>query len=158
MLIYLKKYKVILLSLPCMYIFLSFSYYSVQADLPTPYTLQYDTAYLPKPNIPSDNPLSVEGIALGRLLFYDSILSINQTQSCASCHNQKHFFTDAGKSVSNGALKIPGDFNTMSLANLAWQTEFFWDGRAKSLEEQVLEPIQKHNEMAQEMRLITYQQ
>jgi cytochrome c peroxidase len=154
MLIHLKKKKAILLSLACMYIFLSFSYYRIQADIPTPYTLQYDTAYLPEPKIPLDNPLTVEGIALGRLLFYDSLLSVNKTQSCASCHKQEHFFTDTGKSVSNGALKIPGDFNTMPLANLAWQAEFFWDGRAKSLEEQVLEPIQKHNEMAKDLAVL----
>ncbi len=148
-------YKAVTLSL-CVFILLSFTYKNI-ADEPSPYNIIYDTTYLPKPNIPEDNPLTIEGVALGRLLFYDSLLSVNKSQSCASCHKQKFFFTDAGKSVSNGALKIPGDFNTMPLANLAWQTEFFWDGRVKSLEEQVLEPIQKHNEMAKDLRLLTYQ-
>ncbi|UPT68277.1 MAG: cytochrome-c peroxidase [Sphingobacteriales bacterium JAD_PAG50586_3] len=124
----LKNKKVALLLLPGIYFLLSFSYYQIQDDKPTPYSLPYDTAYLPKPNIPLDNPLTVEGIALGRLLFYDSLLSVNKTQSCASCHNQNNFFTDAGKNVSNGALKIPDDFNSMPLANLAWQTEFFGTG------------------------------
>lgn len=140
--------------LPLVYVLFSFLSYTHYQYKTTPYILEYDSTLLPKPNIPANNPLTVEGVALGRLLFYDSLLSVNNKQSCGSCHKQQFSFTDAGNSVSLGTLKIPGDFNTMPLVNLAWETHFFWNGRANSLEEQVLEPIQKHNEMAKDLSVL----
>ncbi|HKS36918.1 MAG TPA: MbnP family protein [Verrucomicrobiae bacterium] len=101
---------------------------------------------LPKVKLPEDNPLTVEGVELGRRLFNEPRLSRNNTQSCASCHDPTKAFTD-GQSHSLGDGGRRGRRNAMSLANLAWANEFFWDGRAKSLREQVLLPIQDSHEM-----------
>ena len=100
----------------------------------------------PRPTLPGDNPLTEEGIALGDALFHDTRLSINGTQSCASCHVEANAFSDPRR-VSMGAEGRPGARNAMPLFNLAWKREFFWDGRAKSLREQVLEPIQNPDEL-----------
>ena len=101
---------------------------------------------LPKVKLPEDNPLTVEGVALGRRLFNEPRLSRNNAQSCASCHDPAKAFTD-GQSHSLGTGGQAGRRNAMSLVNLAWASEFFWDGRAKSLREQVLLPIQDAHEM-----------
>ncbi len=101
--------------------------------------------------VPPDNPLTEEGFALGRHLFYDPMLSGNNEVSCASCHVQALAFTDGrarSPALSGGEL----DFSSMSLANLLWgQERFFWDGRAASLEEQALMPIQHPDEMGQDI-------
>ena len=112
----------------------------------TPFPLQI-SARLPKVRLPADNRLTLEGVALGLRLFHDARLSINNTQSCASCHQREAAFSDAGKPVSFGAEGLAGQRNAMPLFNLAWQTEFFWDGRAKRLRDQVLEPIRDEAEM-----------
>lgn len=104
------------------------------------------TQRFPQVRLPADNPLTEEGVALGRLLFHDPRLSINNTQSCASCHDQTHAFAD-GRRVSLGAENQPGKRNAMPLFNLAWQQGFFWDGRAPTLREQVLMPVQDAHEM-----------
>ena len=101
---------------------------------------------LPKVKLPEDNPLTVEGVELGRRLFNEPRLSRNNAQSCASCHDPAKAFTD-GQSHSLGTSGQAGRRNAMSLVNLAWAREFFWDGRAKSLREQVLMPIQDAHEM-----------
>ena len=101
---------------------------------------------LPKVKFPEDNPLTVEGVQLGRRLFQDPRLSKNNSQSCAMCHEQAKAFTD-GRSQSSGESGQPGRRNAMPLVNLAWAKEFFWDGRAMSLREQVLLPIQDAHEM-----------
>ena len=101
---------------------------------------------LPKVKLPEDNPLTVEGVELGRRLFNEPRLSRNNAQSCASCHDPAKAFTD-GQSHSLGTGGQAGRRNAMSLVNLAWASEFFWDGRAKSLREQVLLPIQDAHEM-----------
>ena len=101
---------------------------------------------LPKVKLPADNPLTVEGVDLGRRLFHDARLSKNNSQSCATCHEQAKAFTD-GRHQSPGESGQPGRRNSMPLVNLAWGKEFFWDGRAKSLREQVLLPIQDAHEM-----------
>lgn len=104
------------------------------------------TQRFPQVKLPADNPLTQEGVALGRELFHDTRLSINHTQSCASCHDQKHAFADERR-FSPGAQQQKGTRNAMPLFNLAWQTSFFWDGRAATLREQVLMPIQDAHEM-----------
>jgi cytochrome c peroxidase len=116
----------------------------VAADA-TNYRLTF-SAFFPRPALPLDNPLTEEGVALGRRLFSDKRLSINGTQSCASCHQPGQAFTD-GKSVSTGAEGKSGTRNAMALFNLAWKSSFFWDGRAASIREQVLQPIQNPIEM-----------
>lgn len=101
---------------------------------------------LPKVKLPADNPLTEEGVELGRRLFTDRRLSRDSSQSCASCHQTARAFTD-GRSQSIGVSGDLGRRNAMPLVNLAWANEFFWDGRAKSLREQVLMPVQDAHEM-----------
>ncbi len=96
--------------------------------------------------IPSNNPMSKEGVALGRMLFYEKKLSKDNTISCASCHQQSKAFTD-GLAFAKGIKGQQLPRGSMSLANLLWVDKFFWDGRSKSLEEQALLPIQNPLEM-----------
>lgn len=101
----------------------------------------------PKINIPASNLLTVEGIALGRKLFYDPILSLDNTQSCGSCHNQSFGFTDNGLQFSKGITGEIGNRNSMPIMNLAWERAFFWDGGAATIEDQVIGPITNPIEM-----------
>lgn len=94
--------------------------------------------------VPKDNPATPEKIALGKLLFFDPRLSKNDSVSCASCHNPYLAWTD-GQSKAIGLEK--GRRNTPTLVNVAYQSRFFWDGRAGSLEEQALGPMQAKEEM-----------
>jgi cytochrome c peroxidase len=110
-----------------------------------PYRLKM-SRFFPQPSLPRDNPLTEEGVALGRQLFNDPILSGNGTQSCASCHHVESAFTERRRS-SVGAEGRQGTRNAMPLFNLAWKRSFFWDGRASTLREQVLQPIQNPDEM-----------
>ncbi|WP_286830025.1 MULTISPECIES: cytochrome-c peroxidase [Kordiimonas] len=101
--------------------------------------------------VPKENPLTKEGVALGRRLFYDPRLSGNNEISCATCHQQALGFTD-GLKASVGASGVPLSFNSMALTNLLWGPQrFFWDGRSVSLEDQALNPIQHPDEMAQDL-------
>ncbi len=121
--------------------------------VPDPTPLQGFTAPFVFGNfkVPADNPLTEEAVRLGRRLFYDKRLSGDNTVSCSSCHVQQLAFTD-GKARAVGVSGKPLDFNSMSLANLLWSTQhFFWNGRAASLEEQALIPIQGADEMAQDL-------
>ncbi len=108
-------------------------------DGPTPLALEAPF-YFGDFTIPANNPTTVEGVALGRHLFYENRLSGNNTQSCASCHKQEKAFTD-GLAVSTGIDGIAGTRSAMSLANLLWVPSFLWDGRSETLEDQALEPI-----------------
>ena len=112
----------------------------------TPYRFSI-SRFFPRPALPIDNPLTEEGVHLGSLLFFDPRLSVNNSQSCASCHQSEAVFTDRGRAVSRGAEGHLGTRNSMPLFNLAWKSSFFWDGRAASLREQVLQPIQNPIEM-----------
>lgn len=112
----------------------------------TPYRFTM-SSFFPKPALPLDNPLTVEGVELGRRLFHDPLLSRGEKQSCASCHQADTGTVDGGKAFSLGVDGLPGKRNAMPLYNLAWKSEFFWDGRAKSLRQQALMPIQDELEM-----------
>lgn len=102
--------------------------------------------YLPTPIIPADNPLTEAGVRLGRMLFYDPILSDDGSMSCAGCHAQEKAFTD-GLPKSVGILGLETRRNAMALVNLSFNNNgFFWDGRAATLEEQALQPIEAHDE------------
>lgn len=108
------------------------------------------SATFPIPDLPRDNPLIVERVELGKKLFFDRRVSGNDAQSCADCHAPEKAFTD-GRRTARGA---DGEFslrNSMPLFNLAWKKEFFWDGRAQSLRDQVLQPIQNPVEMHQSL-------
>ncbi|MBK8350477.1 MAG: hypothetical protein IPL21_01895 [Saprospirales bacterium] len=113
-----------------------------------PYEWNYDAQVLGMPVIPEDNPMTIEGVALGRLLFYDSLLSVNQNQSCGSCHLQQYSFSD-GKKLSIGTFGDTLERNAISLVNLAWTKYFFWDGRVKHLEDLIKEPLFNKKEMAE---------
>ena len=102
------------------------------------------------PNLPTDNPMTVVGVELGRKLFHERRLSRNNSISCASCHQEKHAFADP-RQFSLGVDQKVGSRNSMPLLNLAWKDSFFWDGRASSLREQVLHPIQDPLEMDQSL-------
>jgi cytochrome c peroxidase len=115
----------------------------------TPYEFKMSATF-PIPDLPRDNPLTVERVELGRKLFFDKRVSVNDAQSCADCHLPEKAFAD-NRRTARGAEGELGPRNTMPLFNLAWKKEFFWDGRAKSLREQVLQPIQNPIEMHQSL-------
>ena len=123
----------------------------INGYVPTPVNLNipevFEGRILP-PVIPTNNPLTQEGIALGKRLFFDKQLSADNTQSCASCHNPTKAFTD-GLQYSIGIDNIEGTRNGMPLFNLAWNYDdrFFWDGRELGLERQVFDPITNPIEM-----------
>ena len=100
-------------------------------------------AYMP---IPEDNRLTTEKVSLGRQLFFEGLLSRDGTISCATCHDPRRAFTD-GRGVSVGALGRKGARNVPTLVNRGYGAAHFWDGRASSLEEQALQPIQNPNEL-----------
>lgn len=108
--------------------------------------------FFPPAVVPADNPLTVEGIELGRHLFYETKLSGDNTQSCASCHNQELAFTDNGRRFSTGITGAVGSRNSMALFNLMWTNRFFWDGRVATLRQQVLLPIEDPIEMHESLQ------
>jgi cytochrome c peroxidase len=116
----------------------------------TPYVIE-TPAHFPDMPIPDDNPMTVEGVELGRYLFYEKKLSGDNSMSCASCHAANSAFSDPNK-YSTGIDGVQGNRNSMALINLGWQQFFFWDGRAKTLEEQILEPIPNPIEMHQKWK------
>jgi cytochrome c peroxidase len=100
--------------------------------------------YMP---VPDANPLTQEKVTLGRRLFFDKRLSRDGTLACASCHDPKRAFSD-GRDVAQGVNDARGTRNTPALINRGYGSAFFWDGRAKSLEQQALEPILNPIELA----------
>jgi cytochrome c peroxidase len=112
----------------------------------TPYKFPKPVAFPAMPESPK-NPVTIEGVALGRFLFYDPILSKDQTVSCASCHKQEHAFSDAPNNFSKGVNGELQKRNTPPLFNLAWYQAYFWDGRAATIEDQIFFPVRDHMEM-----------
>lgn len=121
---------------------------SFDTEHPHPYQLKYPACFGNHFSIPGDNPETVEGIALGRMLFYEKALSANNKTSCATCHQQEHAFCD-NKDFSEGADGVKQSRNTMALINVLWTKNFFWDGRAKGLENQADSPLTNIHEMGQ---------
>ena len=112
---------------------------------PTPYVL--DIGSFPTPMLPDDNPLTQEGVKLGKMLFYEKRLSKGNIQSCASCHNQTEAFSDTLQ-FSIGVEELPGKRQAMAIFNMPWHiNRFFWDGRADLLRDQAVLPIQDPLEM-----------
>jgi cytochrome c peroxidase len=91
-----------------------------------------------------DEPIDKAG--LGKLLFFDPLLSKNKAISCATCHKPEYAFADTS-AVSKGFKDRKGSRNTPTAMNVLLQKAFFWDGRAKTLEEQALAPIENPVEM-----------
>jgi len=104
--------------------------------------------YIFKDNTFGINPITNEGATLGRVLFYDKRLSVNNTVSCASCHLQEFAFSDTAQ-ISKGLHGELTGRHSMRLVNsrFAHEYRFFWDERAFSLESQTTQPIQDHIEM-----------
>ena len=100
------------------------------------------------PVIPLNNLQTKEGIALGKKLFFDPILSGDNTQACVDCHAPENAFTDSAR-FSTGISGTLGTRNAMPLFNLAWNYDekFFWDGRSFSLEHQAFIPVRDPAEM-----------
>lgn len=94
----------------------------------------------PAPDVPADNPMTLEKIELGRMLFFDTRLSADGTQSCASCHDPARAFTD-GRARPVGITGEVGRHNAMTLVNVAYESSLTWAADVDSLEEQVLRPI-----------------
>jgi cytochrome c peroxidase len=102
---------------------------------------------LPPVPIPADNPPTAETIALGRRLYYDPMLSSDNSISCATCHSPDHGFADP-KSVSIGVGGKPGGRNSPTVLNSAYFKVQFWDGRSPDLEHQAEGPVENPVEMA----------
>lgn len=94
----------------------------------------------PAIKLPPGVNLTEEGILLGRMLFYDPVLSNDSTISCASCHKQEFAFSDGGKQFSQNVFGLT-QRNTPPLFNLVWMKKFFWDGRADSLHLQAIDAL-----------------
>jgi cytochrome c peroxidase len=99
----------------------------------------------------SKNPITEEGFQLGRNLFYDPILSRDNTISCASCHLQQTGFTHVDHDLSHGIDGKIGIRNSMTLMNLAWSKTFMWDGGINHLDVQAIHPITSEVEMDETM-------
>ena len=108
-------------------------------DIITPYGF-------PDMIIPEDNPMTFEGVELGRKLFNDPILSANNTLACINCHMPESSFSDPNQ-FSTGIDGFLGNRNSSALINLGWSSSFNWDGSVKSLEEQAFEPVTNSLEM-----------
>ena len=96
--------------------------------------------------------MSENEFQLGRQLFYDPILSRDQSISCASCHLQATGFTHVDHDLSHGIDGRIGKRNSMALMNLAWNTSFMWDGGVNHIELQALAPISSENEMGSSLK------
>lgn len=112
----------------------------------TPYVAPKIQGFRDMPVDPN-NPMTLEGIALGKKLFFDPILSRDSTLACTGCHKQAEAFSDSRK-LSRGVDDVQGRRNASALVNLAWQKDrFFWDGRVSTLREQALKPVEDVVEM-----------
>jgi cytochrome c peroxidase len=100
------------------------------------------------PPVPADNGFTASRVELGRLLFYDPVLSRDSSISCGSCHRQELAFTD-GKRISPGIDGRVGTRNTPTLVNMAYQPHFFAEGGSPTLELQAIGPIEEFHEMDQ---------
>jgi len=100
--------------------------------------------------VPTDNPLTAARVALGRRLFFDPILSADRSVACASCHLPRFAFASPDR-VSVGIRGQRGIRNAPSLLNVAYAAPLFWDGRAPTLEQQALLPIQNPAELGSKL-------
>jgi len=142
-----------ILSFLCVIILVSCSSKETEHDTyePIPYALQIPELFEQKlipPLVPANNKLTIEGVTLGQKLFFDTILSSDNSVSCASCHNPQEAFSDSNV-FSEGINGQIGTRHSMPLFNLAWNFDekFFWDGHKFSLEQQALEPVIQANEL-----------
>ena len=123
------------------------SYFSIDFDALPNYADQNIPNYIAKDNTPAANPITDEGAILGRILFYDTNLSSDNTVACASCHVQSEAFGDPN--MASIGINGTTPRHSMRLVNnrFANGNAFFWDKRAATLETQTTQPIQDHIEM-----------
>ena len=115
------------------------------------YQLEYPN-YFPKPVYDfKKNPLSQNKIELGRALFYDPVLSKDNTIPCASCHSSFNSFAHTDHALSHGIADKIGTRNAPALMNLAWHQTFMWDGAINHLDVQALSPISHPKEMGEKI-------
>ena len=108
--------------------------------------------HFPLPNyLIANNNVTKSGFELGRKLFYETKLSVNNTISCGSCHQQSAAFTHPGHDVSHGIFDRLGTRNSPAIMNLAWRSNFMWDGGIFNLDLQPLAPIESNVEMGESM-------
>ena len=121
---------------------------------------QHDDLFIVPKNWPkpiynfTKNALTKSKVELGKVLFYDPILSKDNTISCASCHSPFSAFTHIDHSLSHGIHDSIGTRNSPALMNLAWQKTFMWDGAINNLDMQALAPITHKAEMANDIKAI----
>jgi cytochrome c peroxidase len=118
----------------------------------TPFRFQMAPTF-PMPDLPMDNPLIEERVSLGEKLFQEPAFSKDNSISCLACHDPEKGFSDPRR-FSIGIHGDPSTRNSMTLWNLAWKKDFFWDGRATSLRQQVLLPVQDHDEMDESLERV----
>jgi cytochrome c peroxidase len=131
----MRKYVIVLLSFFLFAFVIKESLFTVPEYFPLPV---YDF---------SKNPLTENKILLGRTLFYEPMLSKNNTISCESCHSPFSAFTHIDHTLSHGIHDSIGTRNSPALMNLAWQKYFMWDGAVNNLDMQALAPISHPAEM-----------
>lgn len=134
---------------PIIYVFVFFLV-SCRKETQTPVDIQPEPLLVvPQgfltPEFPSDNQLTPARFALGKKLFFDPLMSLDSTVSCASCHDPSHAFSDS-VALSPGVGGAPGVRNAPTLSNVAYQPYYTREGGLPTLEMQVLVPIQEHNE------------
>lgn len=108
---------------------------------------------LPAVPVPPDNPMSPAKVELGKLLYFDTRLSGDGTLSCATCHDPEMAWAEH-RPTSEGIRKQLGERNSPTVLNSAYYRTLFWDGRAKSLEEQALGPIENPIEMGAKLEQV----
>jgi cytochrome c peroxidase len=104
--------------------------------------------FFPMMPLPANDPMTVEGVELGRYLFWEKKLSKDNTISCGSCHLPEHGFSDPNQ-FSIGVGGAVGERQSMTLANVGWSPSLFWDGREPTLEKQIIQPVIHPLEMNQ---------
>lgn len=127
----------------CLFVFIMFSFVLIKDN-----HFFNPPDYFPKPVYNFEQPpLDSNKIELGRILFYDPILSKDNTISCASCHSPFNAFAHTDHDLSHGIFDSIGNRNAPALFNLAWQKTFMWDGAINHLDMQALAPISHPSEM-----------
>ncbi|MFN8277418.1 MAG: cytochrome-c peroxidase [Chitinophagales bacterium] len=111
--------------------------------------------YFPPPVVVLQQPITAAGIALGKKLFYDPVLSADSSISCASCHSPFNAFAHTDHARSHGIHDSIGTRNAPALMNLAWQPMMMWDGAINHIEVQALAPIHHPAEMASSLQEVT---
>ncbi len=134
--------SVVAIAACCLGILLSHALSPASASAQAPPAYEWPLPdWVPRPPVPADNPMTAAKVELGRQLFYERRLSVNGEQSCASCHLQALAFTD-GKAVSVGTTGDRHPRNSMSLANVAYNSVLTWaNPLMRHLEQQMLTPL-----------------